>query len=108
MGSYTDTKISKEMIHMRAHIVPQTHKMSSVFLAKKEHHYMGAVQVTAKNSSVHRNRHFFASLNFRSFYPLPKTKKNPQTRAMNCPYPTDILCAFVARQITFLQYFENN
>ena len=35
MGSYTDTKISKEMIHMRVHIVPHTHKMSSVLLSKK-------------------------------------------------------------------------
>ena len=102
MGSYTDTKISQEMIHTRAHIVPQTHKTSSVFLAKKEHHYMGAVQVTAKNSSVHRNRQFFCKPGFPVILRSPKDKKNPQTRAMNCPYPTDILCAFVARQIIFL------
>ena len=27
MGSYTDTKIRKEMIHMRAHIVPSEVKL---------------------------------------------------------------------------------
>jgi len=81
MGSYTDTKISKEMIHMRAHIVPQTHKMSSVFLAKKEHHYMGAVQVTAKNSSVHRNRQFFCKAGFPVILRSPKDKKKSPNQA---------------------------
>ena len=102
MGSYTDTKISKEMIHMRAHIVPQTHKMSSVFLAKKRTLLYGCCPSNSKKFLCAPEQTIFLQAWISGHFTLfQRRKKIPQTRAMNCPYPTDILCAIVARQITF-------